>query len=55
MSPRLQRLIGGLHALFRSGRTERELDAELRAYLDASTEEKIRTGKVRSPQTVPGE
>ena len=47
MSPRLQRLIGGLHALFRSGRTERELDAELRAYLDASTEEKIRTGMAR--------
>ena len=34
------RLVGGLKALFRSRRTEQELDEELRAYLEASIDQK---------------
>ena len=41
---RLRRLVGGVKALLRSQRVEQELDEELRAYLDASMEEKVRTG-----------
>ncbi len=41
---RLTRLIGGLAALFRRRRIERELDEELRAYLDACIAERMRAG-----------
>ena len=41
---RLRRLIGGVTALFRRRRVEQELDEELRAYLETSIDEKLRTG-----------
>jgi predicted permease len=44
-SPR--RLIAGVKALFRGRRVERELDEELRAYLETSIEEKMRAGMAR--------
>jgi putative ABC transport system permease protein len=44
---RLRRLIGGFKAFFRRQQVEEELDAELRAYLEASVEEKIRAGMDR--------
>ena len=40
----LRRLLAGLRALLRSHRVEQELDAELRAYLEASVEDKVRAG-----------
>ena len=40
----LNRLMGGAHALVRGKRAERELDEELRAYLDASIAENMRMG-----------
>jgi predicted permease len=43
-----RRLTGGLRALVRRSRAERELDAELRTFLETSVEEKIRRGL--SPQ-----
>jgi hypothetical protein len=46
MSP-IARLIGALKALFRSGRVEQELDEELRAYLEASIDDKVRAGMAR--------
>jgi predicted permease len=44
----LNRLIGGVHALFRKARVEQELDEELRAFLEASVEEKMRGGMARA-------
>jgi predicted permease len=44
---RLRRAVGGLLALVRSRRTERELDEEVRAYLEASIQEKMRAGMAR--------
>ena len=41
------RLVGGLRALIGGKRAERELDAELREYLDAAVEQKISTGMSR--------
>ena len=38
------RLVAGVLALLRRGRTDRELDEELRAYLDAAIDAKIRSG-----------
>jgi predicted permease len=43
----LRRLVGGLDALLRNRRVERELDEELRGYLEASVDEKIRAGMDR--------
>ncbi|MGH9161698.1 MAG: ADOP family duplicated permease [Vicinamibacteraceae bacterium] len=43
----LRRLVGGLGALLRRDRMERELDEELRAYLEASSEAKVRAGVKR--------
>ena len=42
-----RRLLAGLKALLRSRRVERELDEELRAYLETSVEEKIHAGMDR--------
>jgi hypothetical protein len=44
---RARRLIGGFAALFRKNRIEQELDEELRAYLEASIEQKVRGGLSR--------
>ena len=44
---RLERLIGGITALFSRRRLEQELDEELRAYLETSIEEKVRAGMPR--------
>ena len=44
----LRRVIGGLKAMFRSERVEQELDEELRAYLEASIEERTRAGVGRA-------
>ena len=44
---RLKRLFGGFVALFRSNRLEQELDGELRQYLDAAVEDKMRDGLSR--------
>ena len=41
---RLNRIVGGLIALFRKNRVEQELDDELRACLEISIEEKTRAG-----------
>jgi putative ABC transport system permease protein len=41
---RLQTIVAGLRALFRKEQTEREMDEELRAYLDAAVKEKMRAG-----------
>jgi predicted permease len=40
----LQNLTSGLRALFRKKQVEREMDEELRGYLDAAVQEKIRAG-----------
>jgi hypothetical protein len=40
----LSRLIGGANALARTERTDRDLDDELRAYLETAVEEKMRRG-----------
>ena len=47
----LRRVIGGAKALARSERTERELDEELRACLEAAVEEKMRRGLDREQAT----
>jgi putative ABC transport system permease protein len=44
---RLRRLLGGFGALFRRQQSERELDDELRAYLETSISEKVRAGMGR--------
>ena len=44
MMTRVRRLVAGLIALLSGTRVERELDEELRAYLDASIDEKVRAG-----------
>jgi predicted permease len=43
----LRSFAGGLRALFRKQRTEREMDEELRGYLDAAVNEKMRAGMSR--------
>ena len=43
----LRRMTGGLSALFSRSRRDRELDAELQSFLDASIEEKMRHGATR--------
>jgi predicted permease len=43
----LRRIIGGLHALVRRQRVERELDEELRAYVETSIAENMRAGMGR--------
>ncbi len=45
--PLLRNLVGGLRALLRKQRNEREMDEELRAYLDAAVNEKVRAGMSR--------
>jgi predicted permease len=47
----LRRLVGGLTALFHRSRVERELDAELGEFLEASIEHKMRTGASRADAT----
>ena len=47
----LNRLVSGLRALIWKNRTERELDEELRAYLDMAIEEKISSGSPREAAT----
>src|SRR5438132_555976 len=43
----LRNLIGGLRELFRKEQVEREMDEELRGYLDAAVNEKLRRGMSR--------
>ncbi len=43
----LRNLAGGLRGLFRKARVEREMDEELRGYLDAAMNEKVRRGMTR--------
>src|SRR5689334_7965973 len=43
----LRRIVAGFLALFTRSRMERTLDEELRAYLEASIEDKMRTGMPR--------
>ena len=40
----LSNLAGGFRALFRKQRTEREMDEELRSYLDAAVQGRVRSG-----------
>jgi hypothetical protein len=40
----LRSFAGGLRALFRKEQAEREMDEELRGYLDAAVQEKMRCG-----------
>ena len=47
----LRRLAGGVRALFSRSRLDRELDAELRAFLDAAIDEKMRRGATRDEAT----
>ena len=47
----LARLIGGLRGLFRRRQVEHELDAELREFLEASIEERMRAGMPRGEAT----
>src|SRR5437868_5269059 len=42
-----RKLKEGLRGLFRKEKAEREMDEELREYLDAATQEKIRAGMTR--------
>ncbi len=42
--PLLQNLISGIHALFHKEQRSQDMDEELRAFQEASVEEKIRTG-----------
>ena len=44
---RARRVVAGLVALLRRGRTEEELDDELRAFLEASIDQKVRDGMSR--------
>lgn len=46
-----RRIAGGISALFSRSRRDRELDAELRAFLDASIEDKMRHGATRDAAT----
>jgi len=41
---RLRSIVAGLRALFRKQQVEREMDEELRGYLDAAVKEKMRSG-----------
>ena len=43
----LRNLAGGLRGLFRKKQVERELDEELREYLEAAVSEKMRRGMSR--------
>jgi predicted permease len=47
MTANLQRLIGGLKALFRRTRVERELDEELHSFLESSVAAKVDSGMTR--------
>src|SRR5882724_1463628 len=47
----LRRIAGGLRALFRKEQTDRELDEELRAYLEMAIEEKMKYGMSRQDAT----
>jgi predicted permease len=47
----LRRIAAGFNALFRGPQAERELDEELRAYLEASVEQKMRAGMAREDAT----
>jgi len=47
----LRRIASGLRALFRKEQTDRELDEELRAYLEMAIEEKMKYGKSRQDAT----
>jgi putative ABC transport system permease protein len=46
-----RRIAGGVSALFSRSRRDRELDAELEAFLDASIEDKMRRGLTRAAAT----
>ena len=41
---RLQSVVGGLRALFRKKQVERDMDEELRSYLDSAAKDKMRAG-----------
>lgn len=43
----INRVIGGLHGLFRKARVEEELDAELHEFLESAVEQKMRAGSSR--------
>jgi putative ABC transport system permease protein len=47
----LRNLAGGLRGLFRKEQVEREMDEELRGYLEASVNEKMRSGMTREEAT----
>src|SRR4051812_7705791 len=47
----VHRFVGGLRALFRGARAERELDAEIREYLEAAIDQKMREGLSRQAAT----
>jgi predicted permease len=47
----ITRLLAGIRALFRRDAAERELDTEIRGYLEASIEERIRAGWSRDDAT----
>jgi putative ABC transport system permease protein len=47
----LRRILGGFNALFRKRQVERDLDDELRAYLEASIGDRIRAGMTRDDAT----
>ena len=47
----INRLLGGVRALFRRGAVERELDTEIRGYLEASIDERVRAGWSREDAT----
>ncbi|HET7840976.1 MAG TPA: permease prefix domain 1-containing protein, partial [Terriglobia bacterium] len=42
--PFLKNLVAGLRALFRKSQDEREMDEELKGYLDAAARDKVRAG-----------
>jgi hypothetical protein len=44
----LRRVVGGIRALIRNDHVERELDAELRDYLDAAVDRKVSAGMSRT-------
>jgi predicted permease len=47
----ISRVTAGLHRLFRRGRVEQELDEELRAFFEASIEQKTQAGMTREAAT----
>jgi hypothetical protein len=47
----LRRIASGLRALFRKEQADRELDEELRAYLEMAIEEKMKDGMSRQDAT----